>query len=335
MTDVIAYTSCSYPFTLNFVLYNLTCASLNSKANDSCNVSVCPAKNSDAYKWKYCGPSNKSQLSKPFKTSTFYCQSLDDAFNTSKTAPTGWFLIQERDSHKSFDFNRTWDEYKRGFGQLGSNFWIGNVILNKILSNSCTMLFNSSSYLTTTNAAETISTTTPSVGTKISTTTTLAAFLPNSENWTTTSSVLTVETVTKPPIIVRWRLKIQLMSNEFRWYSLEYGNFYVDSEVNFYSLSLSKYDSVVSDLKDAFQNTSNWIFSTFDKPAWSCPGYSMMNGWWVDDHSTVNSNSCANISQQININSNMMSSIKFYDLKNNLVSPMVTRMYILPVMGPR
>ena len=39
----------------------------------------------------------------------------------------GWTLFQKRDQfRRQEDFYRTWLEYKRGFGNLGREFWLGN-----------------------------------------------------------------------------------------------------------------------------------------------------------------------------------------------------------------
>jgi len=39
----------------------------------------------------------------------------------------GWTVFQRRDDYKNqVDFYRTWLEYKRGFGILGEQFWLGN-----------------------------------------------------------------------------------------------------------------------------------------------------------------------------------------------------------------
>ncbi|XP_018585727.2 fibrinogen-like 2a [Scleropages formosus] len=37
----------------------------------------------------------------------------------------GWTVLQQR-LNGSVSFNRTWDDYKRGFGDLRSDFWLGN-----------------------------------------------------------------------------------------------------------------------------------------------------------------------------------------------------------------
>jgi len=38
-------------------------------------------------------------------------------------------LIQQHTIASSVSFNRTWDEYKHGFGDTGGNYWIGNNVL--------------------------------------------------------------------------------------------------------------------------------------------------------------------------------------------------------------
>lgn len=43
----------------------------------------------------------------------------------------GWLIIQRRSGHEA-NFNRTWKEYKQGFGDLRGDFWIGNEIIHKL-----------------------------------------------------------------------------------------------------------------------------------------------------------------------------------------------------------
>ncbi|XP_062618319.1 fibroleukin-like [Saccostrea cucullata] len=41
----------------------------------------------------------------------------------------GWTVIQKR-VDGSTDFNRTWNEYKEGFGSVNSSYWLGNDIIH-------------------------------------------------------------------------------------------------------------------------------------------------------------------------------------------------------------
>nr|XP_025957791.1 angiopoietin-related protein 7-like [Dromaius novaehollandiae] len=45
----------------------------------------------------------------------------------------GWTVIQKRQDG-SVDFNRTWNEYKEGFGDLNGEFWLGNENIHKVTS---------------------------------------------------------------------------------------------------------------------------------------------------------------------------------------------------------
>lgn len=56
------------------------------------------------------------------------------AYCDQTTDGGGWLVIQRNNG--MFDFSRTWQEYKDGFGDLGLNFWWGNEKLYQLTSYS-------------------------------------------------------------------------------------------------------------------------------------------------------------------------------------------------------
>ncbi|XP_062582754.1 fibroleukin-like [Saccostrea cucullata] len=57
-----------------------------------------------------------------------------DVFCDMDTKDGGWTVIQRR-VEGSTDFNRTWNEYKEGFGSLHSSYWIGNDVIHQLTKN--------------------------------------------------------------------------------------------------------------------------------------------------------------------------------------------------------
>ncbi|XP_059175243.1 ficolin-2-like [Physella acuta] len=68
----------------------------------------------------------------------------------TQTDGGGWVILQRRISG-NVDFNKTWSEYKEGFGSTDGDFWIGNDWISKLTRMGYTQLrfdmkFNGSSY---------------------------------------------------------------------------------------------------------------------------------------------------------------------------------------------
>lgn len=48
------------------------------------------------------------------------------------TEGTAWTVIQKRDNfYPPENFNRSWDDYKNGFGNLSRDFWFGNDFIHE------------------------------------------------------------------------------------------------------------------------------------------------------------------------------------------------------------
>ncbi|XP_072110776.1 fibrinogen alpha chain isoform X2 [Mobula birostris] len=68
-----------------------------------------------------------------FKIKPTGCPDILTVYCDQSTGVGGWMLVQQR-MDESENFNRSWDEYKRGFGSLDDqgkgNIWLGNDILH-------------------------------------------------------------------------------------------------------------------------------------------------------------------------------------------------------------
>lgn len=60
-------------------------------------------------------------------------------FCDMKSSGGGWTLIQHR-FDGSISFNRTWDDYKHGFGNLKGEFWLGNDKIHWLTSTQAMVL---------------------------------------------------------------------------------------------------------------------------------------------------------------------------------------------------
>ncbi|GFR78482.1 angiopoietin-4 [Elysia marginata] len=49
----------------------------------------------------------------------------------AQTDGGGWIVIQRR-TNADVDFNKAWNEYRNGFGDLSGNFWLGNDAISKL-----------------------------------------------------------------------------------------------------------------------------------------------------------------------------------------------------------
>ncbi|XP_078699835.1 uncharacterized protein LOC144926706 [Branchiostoma floridae x Branchiostoma belcheri] len=83
----------------------------------------CPAPDCAAYKAAGHTTSGVYTLGSPLSGVEVYCD-MD-------TAGGGWTVIQRR-MDGSVPFNRTWEEYKRGFGNKNGEYWLGNDNIHRL-----------------------------------------------------------------------------------------------------------------------------------------------------------------------------------------------------------
>ena len=58
-----------------------------------------------------------------------------EVFCDQTTAGGGWTVFQKR-YNGAVDFFRAWDDYKRGFGNLNGEFWLGLDKMHRLTANS-------------------------------------------------------------------------------------------------------------------------------------------------------------------------------------------------------
>ncbi|XP_062607732.1 ficolin-2-like [Saccostrea cucullata] len=58
-----------------------------------------------------------------------------------ETQGGGWTVIQKRNRDENLSFDRTWEEYKNGFGTPPGDVWIGNDVINQLTKGNDSSLY--------------------------------------------------------------------------------------------------------------------------------------------------------------------------------------------------
>jgi len=79
-------------------------------------------------------------MSKPSETSGSCHEDVEqlsitdtsDPSQSSSSSSECWILVQQNDGCGGQFFNRNWNSYREGFGDVSGNYWIGNEHLHQI-----------------------------------------------------------------------------------------------------------------------------------------------------------------------------------------------------------
>lgn len=106
------------------------------KAHKNCNLFLSPPR-------EYIQPKKSNCFQLTTGRSGVYTFGVERALNENgrdfyqqyceySTEGTAWTIIQKRDNFNPPEsFNRSWDDYKSGFGNLSADFWFGNDFIHK------------------------------------------------------------------------------------------------------------------------------------------------------------------------------------------------------------